>query len=98
MDKERKNGDLRVWWISQIPMSTFTIPVEDLKQASFLLDVLANYDKFQYENNIKPDYSNAGGLSIWDENFFDEDTGECWAEWEDEESGESFDEYRRREL
>ena len=44
------------------------------------MDVLADYDKFQFENNIKPDYSNAGGLEIFE-------NGE-WPDWYDEATGE----------
>ena len=39
--------------------------------------LLANYDQFQFENNIKPDYCNAGGLEILNPD------GE-WEEWYDE--------------
>ncbi|MFX6230456.1 hypothetical protein ABTF44_20900, partial [Acinetobacter baumannii] len=27
-----------------------------------ICDVLAKYDAFQFENNVKPDYCNAGGV------------------------------------
>jgi hypothetical protein len=84
-----KRGDLRVWWIPQVPMQAFIAPVADLAQAALILDLLAQYDLFQFKNHVKPDYSNAGGLSVFDEN------GE-WTDWYDEESGESFDEYRER--
>ena len=68
---------LRVWWIPQIPMKSFKVEVVNLIEAKKILNVLADYDKFQYENNIKPDYSNTGGLE-----FFDEKE---WLEFEDEE-------------
>lgn len=66
-------GQLRVWWIPQIPSkSRFTTKVKTIKEAKLLLEILANYDLYQLKNNIKPDYSNAGGLeefkdSIWEE-------------------------------
>lgn len=59
---------MKVWWIPQVPGKSFDVPVETLEEASFLLDVLAAYDLFQYENRIKPDFANAGGLVVWDEN------------------------------
>jgi len=40
-------------------------------------DTLARYDAFQLDENIKPDYCNAGGLSVFDD-------GE-WVDWEDPE-------------
>lgn len=70
------DGDLRVWWIPQLPAPTLTIAVPNLEIAAVLLDTLGEYDLFQLENNIKPDYSNAGGLEIYR-------NGE-WEEWEDE--------------
>ncbi len=52
------------------------------------MDVLAYYDQFQYENRIKPDYSNAGGLQMFDP-LDDTDSPEgSWVDWCDEETGE----------
>lgn len=84
---------LQVWWIPQVPGKSFNIPVDTLKEAHLLLETLAEYDNFQLENNIKPDYSNAGGLQVWDEDS-DVDGTPGWIDWSDEETGEDFDEYR----
>ncbi len=84
-----KNQKFRVWWIPQVPMKPFIVEVSDLQTASTLLDVLAEYDNFQFENNIKPDYANAGGLSVFED-------GE-WTDWYSED-GKEFDEYRREHL
>lgn len=65
---------LRVWWISQIPMKPFTREVDSVKEGVKLLETLALYDIFQLENNIKPDYSNVGGLEMFEH-------GE-WVSWE----------------
>lgn len=82
----RKNDALRVWWIPQIPSNKqFIVPVDTPAEAKKILDTLARYDLYQYENNIKPDYCNAGGLSVFDD-------GE-WTDWYDEESGESIDQW-----
>jgi hypothetical protein len=67
----------RVWWIPQIPMKPFTVDVESVKQGQFLCDVLAKYDLFQLENNIKPDYANAGGIQGFD--------GQEWTDLDDAE-------------
>lgn len=82
-----KDKQLRVWWIPQVPMEPFRVQVNNLREAKLLIDTLADYDNFQYHNNIKPDYSNAGGVEIWDEEI-DE-----WSDWYDEETGADFDEY-----
>jgi len=66
---------LRVWWIPQVPMKPFYIPVQSPVEGKKVLDILAAYDCFQYNNNIKPDYANTGGLQM-----YNEDEGE-WEDW-----------------
>lgn len=68
---------LRVWWIPQVPMTSFRVNVENLREAKLLLDTLAQYDLFQLKHNVKPDYCNAGGLEVWDVD------SQEWLEWED---------------
>ena len=58
-------GDMQVWWIPQIPMKSFEVEIDSPEEGKKIMDILANYDIFQYENNIKPDYCNAGGIRIW---------------------------------
>lgn len=83
---------LRVWWIPQIPMKSFNVNVKTLEEANLILNTLADYDLFQLENNIKPDYANTGGLQEFDE------VEKEWVDWYDEESGMDFDEYREEFL
>lgn len=71
---------LKVWWIPQVPMKAFEVEVSSVTEGAALLDTLGRYDAFQFANNIKPDYSNAGGLVMLED-------GE-WVDWYDEESGE----------
>lgn len=78
-----EKGELRVWWIPQIPMNSFYVKVETIKEAKKILNVLAEYDIFQFENKVKGDYSNVGGLQEFD--------GNEWLDWESPE-GESIDE------
>jgi len=68
-----KDGDLQIWWIPQVPMKAFLVPVKNIDEAVLLLNTLALYDLFQLHNNIKPDYSNVGGLNMFED-------GE-WMEW-----------------
>ena len=72
---EQREGDLRVWWIPQVPGKRFEVPVKLLSEAVLLLRTLADYDSFQFKNRIKPDYCNAGGLIIFED-------GE-WVDWYD---------------
>jgi hypothetical protein len=78
-----KLGDLKAWHIPQVPMKSFDVIVRSPQEGKFILDVLANYDLFQLANNIKPDYSNAGGLLVYD--------GEEWVDWYDAD-GQGIDE------
>lgn len=76
-----KQKPLRVWWIPQIPGKPFRVDVPTLAEGVKLMDVLAQYDIFQYEHRIKPDYCNAGGIEMLD-------TDGEWCDWYDEETGE----------
>ena len=67
MSTEPKEGDLRVWWIPQIPMKPFCVDVDSLAEGRKLRTVLADYDLFQYEHNIKSDYSNVGGTHRYED-------------------------------
>ena len=82
-------GDLRVWWIPQVPMNAFYVPVKTVHEAKLILNTLALYDIFQFENHIKPDYSNAGGLEVYDDI---DGTGKLdWGEWYDEDGNDIDD-------
>lgn len=73
---------LRVWHIPQIPMKPFRVDVKDVEEGKKLLNVLADYDLFQLENHIKPDYSNASGLEIFEDgewcDYYDEEGRDIW--------------------
>lgn len=95
---EPKKGDLRVWWIPQVPGKAFHVPVKTLREAKLLIDTLANYDMFQLQHRIKPDYSNAGGLQIYEPDSAVDDDGkptkdDAWFDWCHPETGQDFDEY-----
>jgi hypothetical protein len=87
----RERMKLRVWWIPQIPMDPFYVDVKSMEEGVKILDVLANYDTFQFENKIKPDYSNMGGLSKYHE--IDEE----WEDWYDEKTGQDLEDYLKSE-
>lgn len=77
--------EYRVYWIPQIPMDAFYVSVSNPLEGRRLLDILAQYDLFQLEHNIKPDYSNAGGLEVIED-------GE-WVDWHDPEFDEDIDSF-----
>ena len=79
-------GQLQVWWIPQVPGQPFEVNVSSLAEGVKIMEVLADYDRFQFENRIKPDYANAGGIRRWcadDGNGFP-----GWEDWYDDETGE----------
>lgn len=75
---------MRVWWIPQVGAnSTFYVPVQSVEEAAKIMTTLAIYDEFQYENKIKPDFCNTGGLEVWDEELQE------WCGW-DYDDGENY--------
>lgn len=70
---------LRVWWVPQVPMNAFYVDVSSVEEGVKIMDVLADYDRFQFDNDVKPDYCNIGGLQEWADNE--------WVDWYDEETG-----------
>ena len=77
----------RVWWIPQVPGKPFQVECKDHSEAEKLVEVLADYDLFQYEHNIKPDYCNVGGIQAFeeDDDWCDCDCPKCSGEEEDDE-------------
>lgn len=70
----------KLWHIPQVPMTPFEVESEDLGYLVKLQDVLADYDAFELEHNVKPDYSNVSGICVLD------DDGD-WEDIDDEELG-----------
>lgn len=90
-------GSLRVWWVPQVPRKKFIVPVKDTSEAIKIMDVLADYDLFQYENRIKPDYCNAGGLEVVE--LVEDDKDNLipeWCEWYDHDTGDDIDDLKAR--
>lgn len=86
-DAARPFGALQVWWIPQVPGKPFTVPVKTLEEGVKIMEVLADYDAFQFKHRIKPDYCNAGGIQRWCADN-DGDGTPGWEDWYDEETGE----------
>lgn len=80
-------GSLAVHWFPQVPCKPFVVPVASVAEGVRMMDVLADYDAFQYEHRIKPDYSNVGVLSLWVDDCDGEGTP-GWEDWSDDETGE----------
>ena len=77
---------LRVWWIPQVgACEGFYVPVNSPEEGQKVLDILAAYDMFQLQNDIKPDFCNIGGLQMWNE--FEKD----WIDWTMETEDDFFE-------
>lgn len=87
---------LRVWHIPQVPMKAFFVDVASVEEGVKVMGILADYDAFQYENRIKPDYSNVNGLHLWDESLTEQDLKDMeltdkWVDWFYEDDENYFD-------
>ena len=79
-------GNLRVWWVPQVPMPPFHVPVTSVADGVRIMGLLADYDAFQFKHRVKGDYSNVGGIERWCPDNGDDDPG--WESWYNEETGE----------
>ncbi len=82
---------LRVWHIPQVPMKAFYVDVSSIEEAWKILNILWDYDIFQYENKVKPDYCNVSGLQ-----YYDEEEKE-WLDWYDEDDYDITEHFRNLE-
>jgi hypothetical protein len=78
-----KEGDLMIWWIPQVPMDPYCYPVKTIREAKLVLEILRQYDAFQFDHNVKPDYSSVGGLEVFEDGY--------WTTWYNED-GDDIDE------
>lgn len=77
---------MRVWWMPQVGTdATFYIPITTIEEAKKIMDMLAAYDCFQWNHNIKPDYCNTGGVQVWDEDSHE------WNDWFYEDKDSYYD-------
>jgi hypothetical protein len=78
--------EFKVWWIPQIPGKAFEVEVQSRDEGKRLEGTLALYDIFQFENKIKPDYCNTGGVvfrleGLTDGEWWDADDDDDWADY-----------------
>lgn len=82
---------LRVWWIPRVGIKqAFYVPVSTVEEGKKILDLLAAYDAFQLQNRTKPDYTNAGGLQVYNPEIADY---EDWYLETDDDYFDDVDEY-----
>lgn len=95
MSKKPFYFKFRVWHIPQVPGEAFAVEVRDFAEAQRIQTTLADYDAFQFKNNIKPDYSNASGIQIYQHDLTDQDLAEMGLEdrWVDIGDVDELNEY-----
>ena len=78
---------MRAWWNPQVGSvsDTFIVPVNSLEEAKKVMDILAAYDVCQYNNRIRADFANTGGVEMWNE----ED--QEWEDWFYDEENSYYD-------
>lgn len=69
---EPREGDLRIWYIPQVPMEPFEkhIPFHGaatLEDAAELLNTIIEFSIFEFEHHVKPDYSDVAGISRFED-------------------------------
>ena len=78
---------LRINHIPQMGYNlNFYVPAETPEEGWKIRNILCDYDLFQFDNKIKPDYCNMCLLEYWDEEEQE------WFDWYDE-NGYSFEEH-----
>lgn len=85
-----KPQKLRVWHIPQIPGKPFYVEVASVAESVKMMDVLAAYDAFQFDQRIKGNYANTNGLEMWEEDC-DGDGNPGWSAWYLEAENDFFD-------
>lgn len=89
-----KSG-LRLSWIPQVPGKPFVFPVEDVNQAMSFYNILADYDRYLFEDcsGMRVDYANMGFLEmiLKDEDGNLLDTNTKWVSWELDTGDDYFD-------
>lgn len=85
MAKEQiAENTLKVWYIPQVGAvnNPFEVIVPNIATAKIVMDSLTGLSNYEFENEIKPDYADAIGLSRYE----DDGTGNLeWVDWEIEE-------------
>jgi len=57
----------KAWYIPQVPMKAFEVERPTAVEAQAALGLLTDFSIFEFENKVKPDYYDAGGVVEWDE-------------------------------
>lgn len=57
----------KAWYIPQVPMKAFEVECATAAEAERVLDLITDFSIFEFDNKVKPDYCDAGGVVVWDD-------------------------------
>lgn len=83
---------LRINWYPQIPCKPFHIPIQTVAEGTKIMAILADYDQFQYQQKIKPDYANTGTIQIFDPNDHTDSPNGSWIDHNEDDEDDEDDE------
>lgn len=88
MSTQPNEDDIRVWYIPQIPMEPYVVHVPNgsLGEAVRIREAIIGLSIFEFEHNVKPDYSDAAGIERYE---IDGEGGFDWYEIDESELEES---------
>lgn len=75
----------RISYIPQIPMPAFEREYSDFQTAKAVLNAVIRFSIFEFDNNVKPDYSDIALMDFWDEEYGD------WENIDDKEWEEDYE-------
>ena len=75
---------LRVYHFPQVPCKPFIQEVDNEYEAALLVATLAKQHLWLEKNNIIPDFSNAIGVEMWDEEMDEDEDGSKWTDYYNE--------------
>ncbi|UXE05024.1 hypothetical protein SEA_LTON_51 [Gordonia phage Lton] len=82
-----KVGDLKIWYIHQVPGKPYEQTVPDIATGQAILDAVYQVALFGLEHRWWPDFANMGGISRF------EDLGDevAWCDVDDDEIAEALE-------
>ncbi len=85
---------LRVNHLPQIPCKGFKVDVKNEREAYLLQEAFANQHLFLFENNFIPDYANVILLEMWDDDLEENEDGEKWTDYYNENEIMDWEEFK----
>lgn len=89
---------LQVCHYAQVPCKPFIVNVADEVEAKKMIDLLAKQHLFLLEQKIISDYTNVLYVRMWDDDIDEDEDGEKWSNYWNEEEGMDWDEFEEEYL